>query len=91
MWKVMGCGGFFLGPHVEGLDQMAQNGVHCAHYRDQDHCFDLIRHYLGSPDERRAIAKAGRAHALEHHTYAQRLRLLLEDRGYPLIARSAPW
>ncbi|HET9293056.1 MAG TPA: glycosyltransferase [Gemmatimonadales bacterium] len=84
MWKVLGCGGFFLGPFVEGINQMAQDGVHCAYYRDPDECLAQVGRYLASPGERRAIAAAGRAHAMEHHTYAQRIRLMLEDRGYPL-------
>ncbi len=84
MWKVLGCGGFYLGPFVEGINQIAQDGVHCAYYRGPTHCLEQIRRFLASPEERRAIAAAGRAHALENHTYAHRIRLMLEDRGYPL-------
>ena len=34
MWKVLGCGGFYLGEHVEGIEKLAQGGVHCDWYRD---------------------------------------------------------
>jgi len=84
MWKVMGCGGFYLGEWVEGIETLAHDGVHCVWYRTPENAVDLVRHYLDYPDERKKIAAAGRRHALEHHTYAHRVRLLLEGRGYPL-------
>ncbi|MGH7509642.1 MAG: CgeB family protein [Gemmatimonadales bacterium] len=84
MWKVMGCGGFYLGEWVDGIEALGRGGVHCAWYRSPEEAVELIRHYLDHPDERRRIAQAGRRHALEHHTYAHRVRLLLEGRGYPL-------
>jgi spore maturation protein CgeB len=84
MWKVMGCGGFYLGEWVEGIDALATGGVHCAWYRDLAEGIELIRYYLDHPEERGRIAQAGRRHALEHHTYAHRVRLLLEGQGYQL-------
>jgi spore maturation protein CgeB len=45
----------------------------------------LVRRFLAAPDERAAIAAAGRAHALEHHTYAHRLARLLEGRGHTMV------
>jgi hypothetical protein len=86
MWKVMGCGGFYLGEWVEGLEAFARNGEHCAWYRDPAEAADLVRHYLEHPEERQAIASAGRGHALAHHTYAHRVRLLLDGRGYDATA-----
>jgi spore maturation protein CgeB len=83
MWKVMGCGGFYLGERVEGIEALAKDGVHCAWYGSPAEAVELVRHYLDHPDERMRIAEAGRRHALEHHTYAHRIRLLLEGRGYP--------
>ena len=84
MWKVMGCAGFYLGEWVEGIDVLAADGVHCAWYRNLDEGIELIRHYLDRPDDRRRIALAGRRHALDRHTYAHRVRLLLEGKGYQL-------
>ena len=84
MWKVMGCGGFYLGEWVQGIDAFGRDGVHCAWFRDAEQAVELVRHYLDHPDERRKIAAAGRRHALEHHTYAHRVQLLLQGRGYPL-------
>jgi spore maturation protein CgeB len=84
MWKVLGCGGFYLGPWVEDIEQLAAGGRHCAWYRSPGDAADQVRHYLASPDDRHRIAEAGRAHALAHHTYARRLELLLGGREYDL-------
>jgi spore maturation protein CgeB len=80
----MGCGGFYLGEWIEGIETLARHNMHCAWYRDPDEAVALIRHYLDRPEERRKIAEEGRRHALEHHTYAHRVRLLLEGKAYPL-------
>jgi spore maturation protein CgeB len=69
---------------VEGIDALAADGVHCAWYRNLEEGIELIRHYLDRPDDRRRIALAGRRHALDRHTYAHRVRLLLEGKGYQL-------
>jgi spore maturation protein CgeB len=84
MWKVMGCGGFYLGEWVQGIETLAQGGVHCAWYRSPEDAVELVRHYLDHSEERKKVAEAGRRHALEHHTYAHRVRLLLEGRGFSL-------
>jgi Glycosyl transferases group 1 len=86
MWKILGCGGFYLGPWVEDIERLAAGGRHCAWYRSPADAADQARHYLARPDERRRLAEAGRAHALAHHTYASRLELLLTDREYDLGA-----
>jgi spore maturation protein CgeB len=83
MWKILGCGGFYLGRYIEGIETFATDGLHCAWYRDTEAAATLTRHYLAQPEERARIAAAGRAHALGNHTYAHRLALLLEGRGYP--------
>lgn len=88
MWKVLGCGGFFLGGYVPDIESFAVDGQHCAWYRDPQHAAELIRHYLAHPTERERIARAGRAHALAHHTYAHRLEMLLRGQGYPVAAQT---
>jgi spore maturation protein CgeB len=84
MWKILGCGGFYLGQYIEGIETFAIDRLHCAWYRDAKEAAALTHQYLAQPEERHRIAAAGRAHALAHHTYAHRLVLLLEGRGYPL-------
>ena len=82
MWKVMGCGGFYLGPYVRDIECFAVGQRHCAWYRSSSDAAEQVRHYLARPEERRRIAEAGRAHALRHHTYARRMELLLSGRAY---------
>lgn len=82
MWKIMGCGGFYLGPFVEGIERMAQGGVHCAWYRGPSHAVELVHEFLGDPERRARVALVGRAHALAHHTYAHRVRLLLDGGAF---------
>jgi hypothetical protein len=89
MWKILGCGGFYLGPWMEGIDSLARGGEHCVWYDPAEEAVDLIHYYLQRPETRSAIAVAGRRHVLEHHTYADRLALLLEGRGYDLEATAA--
>jgi spore maturation protein CgeB len=84
IWKVMGCAGFYLGRRVEGSENFAIGGQHCAWYSTAGEAAELVHHYLASPEERTRIAQAGHAHALSHHTYAHRLKLLLADEEYPL-------
>jgi hypothetical protein len=84
MWKILGCGGFYLGRYVEGIEAFAAGGEHCAWYRTPAEAAQLTQRYLTDPADRLRIAQAGRAHALAHHTYSQRLKLLLEGKGYPL-------
>jgi glycosyl transferase family 1/uncharacterized protein DUF3880 len=84
MWKILGCGGFYLGPYVRDIEHFAEGGRHCDWYRSPAEAAELVRHYLAQPDLRRRIAEAGRAHALRHHTYASRLALLLAGRAYEL-------
>ena len=85
IWKVLGCGGFYLGAWQPGSDGFAHNGEHCVWYRSTEEAVALAERYLGSPRVRAVIAAAGRAHALQHHTYAHRLRLLFEGRGHTMV------
>jgi spore maturation protein CgeB len=89
MWKVFGCGGFYLGPWVADVDAFAADGRECAWYRSPAEAVERVRFYLSRPEEREKIAAAGRAHALAHHTYAQRLGLLLAGRAYELRAQTS--
>lgn len=88
MWKIFGCGGFYLGAYVPGIEQFAADGVHCAWYRSTEEAIAKTRAALADPEERQRIAAAGRAHALAHHTYAKRLELLIAGREYPMNGSS---
>ena len=83
MWKVLGCGGFFLGPWTPGIESLVREREHCALFRSEPDAIAQVRDWLGRPEERATIARVGRAHALAHHTYAHRLELLLRGESFP--------
>lgn len=84
MWKVMGCGGAYLGPWVPGIEHFARDGEHCAWYRSSDDAVARLDQLMSDPAECRAMAHRGRAHALAAHSYERRLALLVQGTGYPL-------
>jgi spore maturation protein CgeB len=84
MWKILGCGGYYLGPYVAGIEHFANDGTHCGWYRSTDDAVARVRSALADPEGTAKIAAAGRSHALAHHTYAQRLALLLAGEEYRL-------
>ncbi|MGH7584808.1 MAG: CgeB family protein [Gemmatimonadales bacterium] len=84
MWKVLGCGGFFLGPRIPGIKHFARDGEHCRWFGNIEEAVAITRWALEHPTEREAVARRGREHALANHTYARRLELLLAGRSYPI-------
>jgi len=83
MWRVMGCGGAFVGSYVPGIEKFAIHGEHCLWYRSVEECVEFVRQLLDDPERRIAMADRGRAHALAHHTYDQRMELMLHGQEYP--------
>ena len=82
MWKVLGCGGFYLGPRVPGIEHFARDGEHCRWFGTVEEAVAITRWALDNPAERGRLAAQGRAHALAEHTYARRVELLLEGKSY---------
>jgi O-antigen biosynthesis protein len=62
-----------------GQADLFQDRVHLATYRDPDEMLEIIAYYLAHPDEREAIAAAGRAEAVSRHTYRHRMERLLAE------------
>jgi hypothetical protein len=84
MWRIMGCGGAFVGSYVPGIEQFAQDGEHCVWFRSIDQCVEQVRALLADPERRQAMAHRGRQHALAHHTYDHRMAMLLNGEEYPI-------
>ena len=85
MWKVFGCGGAYVGPHVPGIEQIARDREHCRWFHSIEECITIVRDLLADPAERIAMAARAHAHALTHHTYDHRMRMLLAGEEYPLV------
>jgi Glycosyl transferases group 1 len=68
VYVVLGHGGFFLAPEVEGMrEEGLLPGVHYAALGTDPRAD--IRHWLNSPEERDRIAQAGQKLVLERFTY----------------------
>ena len=88
--ETLGRGGYLLHPRVTGLSQhfnllehdepVTYDTGHLAVWDagDWEALGDLIEWSLGSPDERRATARRGREHVIQHHTYEVRVQQLVE-------------
>lgn len=77
MWKVLGCGGFYLGHATPGMRELLADGEHCAWYDDEDHAREQLEHYLEDDAARSRIRRAGRAFVVRNHTFDQRIDNLL--------------
>lgn len=77
IWMMILGGGFYLGRRSAGLDDLLQDGAHCAWYRDADDCAARVRYYLTHDAERDRIRKAGEDQVRANHTFDQRIRFLL--------------
>ena len=90
-FELAGAGAFQLVDERSALADAFTAGRELETFRDLDECRRKIRHFLARPEERAAIAAAGRERALAEHTYAHRMRealRLLEAGPVPLARRS---
>ena len=62
-----------------GQAELFRDGVHLAAYREAEDLLDKIAFYLGREPLREKVAAAGRAEALEKHTYFHRMERLLRE------------
>ncbi|MBM3501196.1 MAG: glycosyltransferase, partial [Armatimonadetes bacterium] len=61
-----------------GQADLFQDGQNLVTYRTDDELLEKIAYYLAHDGEREAIAHTGREAVLAHHTYAHRMRFILE-------------
>lgn len=77
-FEVAGCGGFQLITHSDAVARHFEPGKEIETFRDLPELREKVRYYLSHDKERRAIAEAGMQRAHREHTYAHRLRYLLD-------------
>ena len=82
LWRILACGGCYLGEHVTGVEQFATPGEHALWYRSVDEAVALIGRVAADPALRSRLAEAGQRHVLARHTYAHRIPLLLTGQDY---------
>lgn len=72
-FEIAACGGFQLVDRRRDLDEYFRPGEDIVAFDDARELPLLIRYYLDHPDERRAIAAAGRQRVCAGHTYDLRM------------------
>ncbi len=83
VFDVLACGGFVLAEYSEELADLFVPGVEVAVWRGLDDLKRKLRHYLGHPDARRAIADRGHARVLRDHRLRDRVAQALQIAGIP--------
>lgn len=96
-FELAACGAFQLVDERVMLPELFVPGKEVATFTDRKTLHDSIEYYLARPEERAAIAAAGRERALRDHSYERRMEALLghiyADRYAQLKERSesGPW
>jgi spore maturation protein CgeB len=76
-FELAACGAFQVVDRRALLPELFDAGE-LAQFSDMRELLDLVEHYRTRPEERAEVAERGRARVLAEHTYAHRMRTLLE-------------
>ncbi len=84
MFEVLSCGALLVTNQIvnNGFDELFSDGVNLVVYRSPNELFNKIGYYLSHDEERQRIAQEGYILAVKSHTYAQRLKTMLELCGW---------
>lgn len=77
-FELAACGVFQLVDERSLLAEVFEAGKEVATFSSVAELKEKIAYYMGHPEEREAIAHAGRARVLREHTYEKRLEQMLE-------------
>ena len=88
VFEALACGSLLVTNDLSdnGQAELFRDGVHLATYREAEDLLDKLAFYLGREALREKIAAAGRAEALEKHTYRHRMERLLREAEAALTA-----
>ena len=78
LYEATGMGALLVTDSKRNLGEMFEPGREAVAYHSAEECAEQVRFYLDHSDEREAIARAGQARTLREHTYACRMRELLD-------------
>ncbi|MGH3008132.1 MAG: glycosyltransferase family protein [Gaiellaceae bacterium] len=81
LYEATGVGSLLLTDTKQNLDELFEVGREVVAYRDENELVEAVEYYLAHEDERAAIAAAGERRTLREHTYAVRMRELVEILG----------
>lgn len=74
----MASGAFHLTRYFPGLEDVFENGKHLVWFHSIPEAVEQIKYYLTHDEEREAIAAAGRQEVLAHHTWDDRIAVMLQ-------------
>lgn len=77
-FELAACGAFQLVDERRLLPELFVPGVEVATFASATELRERVEHYLAHPEERRALAAAGRRRVLAEHTYDARMTQMLE-------------
>lgn len=77
VFEIAACGAFQLVDRRRALGEMFEEGNEIVSFGDVDELRGKLAHYLARPEERAAIAAAGRRRVLAGHTFAHRLAKMI--------------
>lgn len=78
LFEICGCGGFQIVDYKNDLDKLFKVGKEVEVFSSSKELNEKIAYYLREPEERKKIASAGYKRAHRDHTYAQRIKKILE-------------
>jgi spore maturation protein CgeB len=78
IFDTAGCGAFQLVEYTDTLEKYFEIGKEIICYSGAEDLKKLVKYYLEHDDERKAIAARAQARAYRDHTYANRVRTLVE-------------
>ena len=79
IYQILGSGGFYLTPYIEGLEEEFENEKHLVWAKSMDEMVRKIKYYLKNNKSREKIAKAGYELAHKKYKYVDRVRCLISE------------
>jgi glycosyltransferase involved in cell wall biosynthesis len=78
LYEATGVGALLVTDEGSNLAELFEPGREVVTYRDEDELVERISYFLAHEDEAEAIGQAGKARTLRDHSYATRMRELVE-------------
>ena len=78
LYEATGVGALLVTDWKENLHEMFEPGREVVAYRSDEECAEQIDYYLRNSTEREEIARLGQERTLREHTFANRMRELVE-------------
>ncbi|MEY9870472.1 spore maturation protein CgeB [Peribacillus sp. B2I2] len=77
-FDIAACGGFQLIPNKPDLDMHFNVSNEIVSYENNDHCIELINHFLNNEKARSQYSKNAKERVLNGHTFFHRIQFILE-------------